>query len=217
MKKALFTCLILFSGFSLFAQDQDSMRTYNNEWGLNITAFANQFLSFNNNAANPGAYLFTYKHINGMKAFRLGVGLFFSSTNSVTGPNTAPLQSDGVDVSLRLGFEKRFALDRRWLFTAGGDFLLGFKDLKSTSESNFGTIKIKEKVWSIGLGPVLGIHFRFSPRVSIGTEGTIYLRYVGSKSSTDFGGIGGGDMTDSTKGVNLLMGTPLALYFAIRI
>ena len=214
---------MLISSALLFAQEKDSTSSqnnstfYNNEWGINITGFANQFFSFNGEPADEGAFLFTYKYIGGKRALRLGVGLFLSHTNTEDGPNSAPLNTDGVDIDFRIGLERQFAIERRWLFTAGGDFLIGYKDLTSNSNSNFGTIKIKNEELSVGIGPVLGIHFRFSPRVSIGTEGTIYLNFFSTKSSTDFGGVGGGEETDKSEGVKFAMVTPLALYFAVRI
>lgn len=217
MKKSLLTCLLLINCFFLFAQENDDTPSYNNEWGLNITGFANQFLSFNDNDADQGPYLFTYKHIGKRTAFRMGAGLFLGHINFSGETNEAPLKTEGVDIALRLGWEKQHEIGRRWLFTAGGDWPIGYKNLSSNSESNFGTIKIKSKEWSVGFGPVLGIHFRFTPRVSIGTEGTIYLRYFNSKDSTDFGGIGGGDVEDKSEGVTLEMRPPLALYFAFRI
>jgi hypothetical protein len=222
MKKSLFICVTLICSSFLIAQENDTLPStaapsYNDELGLNISAFVTQFLSLNSNEANEGAYLITYKHIKGVRAFRLGAGIFISHTKSEGGPNSAPLKSDIFNTAFRFGLERQIPIERRWLFTAGGDILIGYDDLSTNSDSNFGTIKIKDREWSVGVGPVLGIHFRLSPRVSIGTEGTIYLRYFNSKSSTDFGGIGGGEESDKSDGVNFAIRSPLALYFAVRI
>ncbi len=222
MKKSLFLFpLILCSSF-LFAQQNDSIpskseRFYKNELGLNITAFITQFLSLNGNEANEGSFLITYKHTNGVKAFRLGAGISISHTKSESGPNSAPLESDIVNTAVRFGLERQIPIERRWLFTVGGDFLIGYDDLSSNSDSNFGNVKIKDREWTVGVGPVLGIHFRFNQRISIGTEGTIYLRYFNSKSSQDFGGVGGGEESDKSSGVDFSIVSPLALYFAVRI
>jgi len=217
MNKFLFICLLLFSNSFLFGQGNDTIPpTHRNEWGINITGFATQFFSFNGNEVDEGSYLFTYKNIKGARALRLGLGFFVNHTNSEGGNNIAPLITNGFDIDFRIGLEKQFPIARRWLFTAGGDFLIGYKDITSRSESNFGTVEIKEEEFSAGIGPVLGVHFRFNQRVSIGTEGTVYLRYFNAKNSTDFGN-GGGTDTNKSDGVNFAMVTPLALYFAVRI
>ena len=217
MKKAFLSLVLILSCSLIYAQENEVVPTYKNEWGLNITAFAQQFLSFNENQANEGSFLFTYKRINGVKAFRLGAGLFFNHTKTEAENNSGPLNSDIFNISLRLGHEKQFPIEKRWLFTAGGDFIIAYEDINSNSSSNFGEIKIKSREFSFGYGPVVGIHFRFNPRVSIGTEGTIYLRYFNSNSTTDFGGVGGGEDTEKSSGVNFAMSSPLALYFAVRL
>ena len=217
MKKAFLNLFLILSCSFIYAQENEVVPTYKNEWGLNITAFAQQFLSFNENQANEGSFLFTYKRINGVKAFRLGAGFFFNHTKTEAENNSGPLNSDIYNISLRLGHEKQFPIEKRWLFTAGGDFIIEYEDINSNSSSNFGEIKIQSREFSIGYGPVVGIHFRFNPRVSIGTEGTIYLRYFNSNSTTDFGGIGGGEDTEKSSGVNFAMSSPLALYFAVRL
>jgi len=217
MKKSTFICLLFISSSYLFAQENDNTPTYNNEWGLNITAFASQFFSFNGNDVDEGAFLFTYKNIKNGKAFRLGAGLLINHAKTTDEDNNAaPLTSDVVDVDVRVGLEKQFDIGRKWLFTAGGDFLIGYRNETNSSSNSTGDVKIKATELSAGIGPVLGIHFRITPRVSIGTEGTIYLQYFSSKSSTDFG-IGGQDSSEKTVGVNFATVSPLALYFAVRL
>ncbi len=216
MKKSLLPLLLFLNVAILFAQNETEQPVYKNEIGLNLTAFANQFFSFNDNIANPGPYLFTYKFIKGRQAFRMGLGFQFRDEKSESdNVNVADLETNGIDFSLRLGLEKQTNVGQRWLFTAGGDFVVRYFDVKSNSPSNFGSIQLDENEWSVGIGPVLGIHFRMTPRISVGTEGTFYLQYFSGKSKTDFGGYGGNE--DSTSGFNFNMRTPLALYFGIRL
>ena len=226
IKKSLLTSLLFFSSYFLVAQDisEGPELSYNHEWGLNVTSFANQFLSFNSNGVSSGPYLFTYKHhgkdkkdYNRKKVFRLGAGFSFNKTNTEGNNNVAPLESDQVNLSLRLGSERHFPIERRWLFTAGGDFLVNYSDNNSNSFSQFGDVSIDSNQWSVGVGPVVGVHFYINPRISLGTEGTIYLSYFQSKQKTDFGNFMAEPDSNKASGFNMVMNTPLALYFAVRL
>ena len=216
MKNTSLLFFLIFSTPFLFGQESDDVQTYQNEWGLNITGFANQFLSINGSTADPGSFLLTYKRIKKNQAFRTGLGLFLNFTNTDENANESSLESNSVNISLRLGMEKHFPIERKWLFTAGGDLILNYSDFTSGSLSNFGDVTIKNSEWSVGLGPVLGVHFRINQRISLGTEGTLYIRYFDSNSETDFGDFGGSNNNDST-GFSLNMNTPLALYFSVRL
>jgi hypothetical protein len=211
---ALFLCV---NGFVARAQETTSeLPTYNNEWGLNVTGFANQFLSFNGNDAPSGPYLMTYKRINGNKAFRMGFGINVNTVDGTTGNSSVPFKQTQFGFDLRLGSEKHHEIYRRWLFTTGLDGLLGYGYSKFNSNNNFNSGEQKSNVLKIGLGPVLGIHYRINNRISVGTESTVYLNYTFAKNKFS-DGFEGFEGKSETSNFQLNIAPPLALYLSLRI
>ncbi|MFT4663976.1 MAG: hypothetical protein ACI8YQ_000764 [Polaribacter sp.] len=116
----LFFCVLC--NFTVMkAQKSTETPSYNNEWGLNATGFANQFLSLNGNETDSGGYLLTYKKINGDKAFRLGLGVDVNRISGDEGNSIVPFNQTFMAFDLRLGGEKQHEIGKRWLFTTGFD------------------------------------------------------------------------------------------------
>jgi len=200
----------------LNAQDEFDDATYNQIWGLNVTGFANQFLSFNSVESPQGPYLITYKKVTGDKAFRMGFGANVLVTTGEDGNSFVPFEQTVYGFDLRLGSEKRHNLSKRWLFTTGIDGLVGVNHTKFESFNNFGSGEQKSTSFLAGVGPALGIHFRISNRVSIGTESSIYLTYSHRTVKSD-DGFSGSDDTDKNSITRLDITPPFALFLSMRI
>ncbi len=200
----------------LKAQESEEATSYNNEFGLNVTGFANQFFSFNGNEAPQGPYLFTFKKLDGDKAFRMGLGANVVTRSGEDGNSVVPFNESILNLDLRLGAEKHHDISNRWLFTTGFDGLLSVAHSKFESSNNFNDSEQKSTSFLLGLGPVVGVHFRINERISIGTESTLYLSYTYTKRSFD-SGFPGSDDSDKNSAINLNIAPPFALYFSIRI
>jgi hypothetical protein len=205
----LFTCC-------LFGQDdEDKKKSFKNELGLNVTSLLADLLG-NNNRTDAGEYLLTYKRVSGNKAFRLGLTANFSinKENSFRFNNTLTNQN----FQLRLGKEWRQNLSANFQYYFGGDALLGLKTEESNATITGGTITQKDKITSLGIGPVLGFQFALLDRLLIGTEGAIYASY--RNSSVNFVNIISsssiGIPSRESSGINVQTNLPKFLFLIVK-
>jgi hypothetical protein len=180
-KSLLFAlCFALFSCLS--AQEKtDSVKTPQHEFGLNVTGLITNLIG-SNNQTDLGAYLISYKHLKGNKAFRLGATANIAYRRDNTLSFETKLNSQNLQ--LRMGQETRHPLSKRSQYYFGFDGVIGYRLEESTGITNFSTIIQKDEVFSIGLGPVVGFQFAIYDHLLIGTEGSLYA--VFNKSSITF-------------------------------
>jgi hypothetical protein len=155
---------------------------YKHELGLNVTNLLTDLLG-NNNRTDAGVYLLSYKFVKGNKAIRIGAttNFAFKKERSITN-STIDLNSQNFQ--LRIGQETRHDLSSRLQYYVGFDGIAGYKFEESAATSSFNTLIQSDKLFSIGLGPVVGFQFKIYDRLLIGTEGSIYAAY--NANSTKF-------------------------------
>jgi hypothetical protein len=65
-------------------------------------------------------------------------------------------------------------LDAKWYCTYGFDVGAGFSKKELIIDSGFDIARSVESGWTLKMGPIGGIWYRFSPKISMGTEATYY-------------------------------------------
>lgn len=157
MKITVLLLLMFLATPSLFAQEiEEPAKQMNQELGVNATALLTNFLSFNSDLVDPGAYVLTYKRINERgRGFRLGFGV---SLNSIEGENSF--------INFRLGYERQTVITSKWLFYWGIDLVA------NVGNFNDPTTEISK---GVGLGPVIGIQYRINEKIGFSTESSFYF------------------------------------------
>lgn len=185
IKKKLILCVsLLFGGVMLFAQNSDSLnesKRFKHLVGLQANALFRQILNFsgaNTPVNNP--YLLTYSIVTPKKGWGLDAGMGYTYNKTFETDGNVKKNNFINDLYFRLGPQKMLPLNRR--FSAQIAFHLLFEILNSDTqtESNFGSqitrVITKSSSVRYGGGPALGLRYRVSNRVLLGTEASYYFR-----------------------------------------
>ncbi|MCB9170701.1 MAG: hypothetical protein H6594_10175 [Flavobacteriales bacterium] len=155
--------------------------TRRNELSIDVNGFVRQFIPYNWNAQGytnyhrPG-YLLTYKRSIGCSALRFGVGGLYNLRSDTGGYNSNTNNTDHYwRVYLRAGWERRWLLGPRWSCFTGidGQFGTGRGDSHNIT-TQAGQPNVHSTFRSYGGGPVLGIRFQLTRRISLYTEASLY-------------------------------------------
>jgi hypothetical protein len=116
-------------------------------------------------------YLVAYKYRPNKKgAIRFGVGADFDKKQEQLGgfADNKTIKSSNYDI--RLGYERTFPIDDRWVFMLGADASAGFSKTTKTFDSGFDRSIRTLSNKGFGLGLVAGIRYDFGWRISLGSE-----------------------------------------------
>jgi len=213
----IFSLTFIFSQ-NLFAQDygdeNHSSQEKFSEVGINATSFINEFISLNSNDASIGDYMISYKYHFGSKALRFGLGGKFNKVDEDTDGNGTRVTNNN-QFDLRVGYEWKKRITRRWGFYTGMDILAG-NDFNSSVSDNFERVETSIRTSTFGGGPILGIQFFINSHISLMTEGSLYYKHsiVNTKKSFSLNTEFNEDETNNRN--NLAFGLPTALFFVIR-
>lgn len=197
---SLILLTVLFST-TLYGQD----KVHNNEFSLNATGFVANY--FNLGGVNSNSiYVIDYKRRLGANLyFRSGLDASYTNSNSAQS-NLARSYFNTKSFDLRLGVERRKQLSEKWFWHYGVDVIGGMNYNTSTSDQQFTNDRFEleavtrisaTETENIGIGPVTGLRWQISPRISIWTEGRLYLNYVERKNLTRWE-----DVSDGVKNRN---------------
>ena len=171
----------------LSQNDQGKKGDTHHEIGLNLTNVLSSFLAVNNNALTEDPYSLSYKYVLGKSAIRSAISITFRNSLEddiiINGQRAIAENQFG----LKLGYERRIAISEKFTCFLGMDILGEYFKEESKFVPNFGEqVSDVQHVVSVGGGPVLGIMFHLNPRISFGTESTLYFIYGQEDSETKF-------------------------------
>lgn len=251
MKKIIFLSLFLFSTSCFSQNDSTEKCNFDHEIGINTTMLLKQIFNLSNNTFPTLPYDLTYKLIseNNKWAIRGGVGITLnnssvSSTITSTNQNQTPGGPDAIvpttnnstNLFYRMGWEQRFVIDGRFLPYAGFDIAGQFGNSKSQSSNvsnnlpfSYSYTKTRDNILTMmyGGGPVAGIQFFLTKKVSLFTEIPIYFFYSYQKEVTnnyqnqfDFNSgtyiSSENGQTQKITGTKLSVTLPVTLYMALK-
>jgi len=180
MKNLLLTFILTASSFIGFGQDFSPK----NEFGLNATGFVANYFNLGGVTSNT-PYLVDYKR-QLVPSVYLRSGLDFSFRNNNTSQqNGNRFYSSTRRVNLRVGVEKRKPLGAKFEWHYGFDAVGGIDKTETSSNqqlfSNGEIVTAKiingNNLTSVGAGPLAGIRWNLSPKISLWTEARSYLIY----------------------------------------
>ncbi len=171
-------CLILLSQTS-YSQSEEKVDTFTRSFGIDAN-FINNFLPFDNTIGERGDYLFHYFIYKGENKFvRHAFDIDIIGTFQ---DNERELERDDArfNIDYKYSKGKRKELFKKGYFHYGVDILLNYflrkrsvvdpNDMSGVSFNNTTDSDI-----GVSVGPVFGLQYKFSPRISIYTEAGIYL------------------------------------------
>jgi hypothetical protein len=179
-KKALLWSGFISLTFAATAQEKEKKKTpevnYKHEVGVDANAFFGQVFELfggKSNELNP--YLLTYKYkITPKTAIRSGMTVSFRSLKEGNGTFADTRTDRFMNYAGRLGYEWQKDLDAQWHYTYGFDVGGGYSKKELLINSGFDVANSIESGWTFKVGPVGGLWYRLSPKISIGTEATYY-------------------------------------------
>jgi len=178
--RALFT-IFLFCGFTALSGQESLWLSDSSarELGLNITATLAGFFNSGGQGLPADPYMFGLKLSRSKGALRLGIGGRFQRRTEFLffGDRTTSNQQ----LEVRGGYEWREAFGPRFTLLWGLDLAGRYRNEAVRLSSFPQDITVSSRELGVGGGPVLGMLFHLSPRVSLSTESFLYAFYVSGR------------------------------------
>ena len=234
MKKKLFLAgmLCLFFCAKTFAQmNNDSSRSTKKTMhlvGLQANGLFRQILNFGN-ANNPvnNPYLLTYSMISTRSKTGFDLGAGYTLNNVFENDGNTKKENYTNDLYCRLGVVKLVPLNKRFSTTLNFHVIVEALSSKTNTTADFGgqITEVNSNTTSLryGGGPCLGLRFKVSNRVFLGTEANYYFKMGKNKSkvitTTSFPGQQQTTTTITESNNDLkqfVLNTPTVIFLAIR-
>jgi hypothetical protein len=163
-------------GLNTFGQSDSTLFLRKHKWevGVDVTSVISSFIG---NSGTPKLALdfpFTLKRmLKGGNALRFGLGGAFGVGDKVNNQNIF-LRNYAQSANLRLGYEYREVLSRRWMVYGGVDAMAQYRRAASSTITNIDNVSLIESGYSLGGGLFLGFQFAINTRLHLGCEGNMY-------------------------------------------
>lgn len=234
IKKIFATGIVCLAfAYSLFAQDNRSDTSRHAKKcmhvvGVQANALFRQIFNFGN-ANNPvnNPYLLTYTCISRKSKWGADAGVGYTLNQFFENDGNTKKENFINDLYLRLGIQKLLPLNRRFTSSFNVHLLFDLLNSKTRTESNFGSqvsvVNSNSSSIRYGLGPCLGLRYKISNRVFIGTECSYYFKMGNNKSKVSTYTVFNGQQeefeeTNSDKDLfQFIFNVPTAIYLSIRL
>lgn len=173
--------ILTLPAFSQGAQKDTSNRERKNIISVDLTALLRQFSNAQTNFYGSPYYI-AYRRVIKNCAIKLQAGGEIYTNNTVMNDSIKGMQSRNM-LNLALGFEHYTYLGKRWTLYHGVDLTyayLGNTYVNDRTTTN--SYESKDHQNNYGLAPALGIVFKITDRISIGTETSYNVSYMISKT-----------------------------------
>jgi hypothetical protein len=187
--------------------------------GIQANLLLQQFISFNSNSSiNSNPYLFCYAVNDPDRGggFALGTGL--SVNQSSTNDGVASVTIQNINVSIRLGYEKKYMQRSKFIPFWGVDMGMGGVNNKISStlnqSFNNSTTTIETTKYFFGPSFRSGLYYAITRHILMGTEFFFNAQVAWTETSTNSGGV----RTSGTNVVPFNIGfqAPTALFLIFR-
>lgn len=192
----LLSALLFFTGTAM-AQNGKK----NTELGVNVTNIITGLFDADELLGAEDPFLLSIKTGHDNKYFRMAFNLAagHKEEDLNDGGTTFTRTTDDFAFFSRFGFERRKTLGKRSTLYWGGDGLFTWSQVKTeTDNTSFEDFFIKNQLYGLGVGPVLGFQFAVHPRILITTETAMYFFVEWDKVSQSFGSFPGVDQTSTS-------------------
>lgn len=180
LKFQLSTAFLFFFSFAVQAQSPADSTSYNREFGFGTNIILSEIF---NSGSGPLDFMYRWKSGNGY--LRLGTSITYSQNHQA---NIYSVYHNKVfRPSVYFGKEWRQDVGGRWLINYGMDFNLNYSFMLSESEDwsygdpeagNFSYRMNSEESYGAGLKPFVGIMFKISKQLLLGTEASFFAKFM---------------------------------------
>jgi opacity protein-like surface antigen len=154
--------------------------------GLQANQLLRQLFSFGNSTAVNNPYLLTFSVNRDSVGPGLNLGIGYTFDEVKTGDAVFERVTKLNTLAFRIGYDYKYALSRKFITSAGIDFLVrrSSSDSEVTSNDQFNKSKINSnnKDTGFGFGPRATLNYHLTDRLLIGTEATWY--FTSSKNTS---------------------------------
>lgn len=155
--------------------------------GVQVNELVRQIFSLGNTSIPANPYFFNYTYTSSTGS---GFAASFAYTkNQVSNDNNFSTLTTNIDnVALRMGYEKKKSLSKRFIYSLGVDFLIESQKNVTENEDNFSSqlITTTSKVSGWGLGPRLNFYYKVTDNILVGTEANYYFKSLKETFEVDF-------------------------------
>ncbi|MBL7919443.1 MAG: hypothetical protein JNJ40_03965 [Bacteroidia bacterium] len=189
------TSLLLFCIISIrfFAQENtDSLvRSYRIKYhyvGVQANLLLQQFLNFNSSSVNSNPYLFSYSFNYKQNGNGVVLGTGLSASNNFSNDGVVEISDDRINVCGRIGIEKKFYQEERFIPFIGIEVGLGYAEQKLRTKlvQTINNPQTDTKTTKFFFGPAIrgGLLFSINKYVKLGTEFFFNAQVSINKSKT---------------------------------
>ena len=172
--------------------------------GVQANELLRQVLSIGSSSLPTNPYFFNYTY-TAASGDGFSSSIAYSREEFDNSDNFTSLETESDRFAIRLGYEKKKVLSKRFIYSLGVDFLIESQKNVTTSEDNFSNgqaVIITNKRSGWGLGPRFNFYYRLSDRILIGTEANYYYKSLKDKFSTEFDDDFGIDDEEDERSIN---------------
>ncbi len=154
--------------------------------GINAPLLIGGFLGGGSEAVNTNPYLLNGKFMLGKIALRVGGGGNLQRVVEREGEFADSRTVEDMGFDLRIGLEWQQEFGKRWIGTFGADGILFSSKENVILDTGFDAVTTGTFTQGWGFGPVLGLKFAITKRLSILTEGAFYYTESSAQTSRLF-------------------------------
>jgi hypothetical protein len=187
--------------------------------GIQSNLLLQQFISFNSNSSiNTNPYLFSYSSTNRETGTGFAMGTGLSVNQNASNDGVASITVSNTNVSVRLGWEKKYLQDHRFIPFIGVDGAMGVVANNTTSVLNqsFNSNIVRTRMIKFFLGPSFrgGLNYAVTKHILVGTEFYFNLHIAYSETEINNGGFFSN--VQETSPFNIGFQPPTAVYMIFR-
>jgi hypothetical protein len=186
------------------------------ELGVNLTgAIAAGGFRYADNLNTEDPFFTQLKVVVYRFGIRGGYGGLFYSDKKIS--NTVGEIQAKNEQMFRLGLDYQIPIDKRWRIYFGGDLIYGKGSGRSDYTNN--GILLEETYTSntFGGGGLYGVQFHVTKRISLQTEGSLYVTYANKDITQTYTSLSGQPSAQaSEKKTNYPLGVPRSLFVIFR-
>lgn len=187
--------------------------------GIQANLLLQQFISFNSNSSiNNNPFLCSYTFNNSRTGMGMVIGTGLSINQSSSNDGVALLTTENTNVSMRIGFERKYMQRTKFIPFWGLEIAAGYVQNKTTSKLNqsFNNPASTNELKRYFFGPSLrgGLNYALSRHILIGTEFFLNAQIAFTQTDTDVSGFR--TSSSSTTPFNIGFQAPTALFLIFR-
>ncbi len=186
------------------------------EVGLNVTSVISSFVGSNDGNIDPGSFPLVVKFAKNNKAWRLGLGIDFKSSEDNSLVFFGQNRTSTASVFTKVGREWRHQVGKRVLAYYGVDLLANYASETSDVFTSTDFVALSLTDFGFGGGPIYGLQVALNERILLSFEGSFYGIVTHSRIKEEFQQNPIFNRDETTWLTDIEMNMPQWLYLVVR-